>query len=137
MAKDAAREFGCILTNPTSPELIMHYVDQPESYLSDLISCGVYVFSPEIFDTIRSSLHRLLQFSNNNQGTMNNFSPPPQHNAVKSNGSSHNRPFTNNGSHTSAARFRLEQDLLGNIVESGKLFSYTTTDFWCQIKNAE
>ena len=29
---------------------ILHFVEKPETFVSDLINCGVYVFSPTVFD---------------------------------------------------------------------------------------
>lgn len=43
--------YGCIVTNKETNE-VTHYVEKPSSYVSTLINCGVYVFSPEIFQTI-------------------------------------------------------------------------------------
>lgn len=31
---------------------ILHYVEKPETFVSHLISCGIYLFSPAIFDHI-------------------------------------------------------------------------------------
>jgi NDP-sugar pyrophosphorylase family protein len=33
-------------------------VEKPESYLSSLINCGIYLFSLEIFDYIREELSK-------------------------------------------------------------------------------
>jgi mannose-1-phosphate guanylyltransferase len=44
--------YGCIVKDQRGE--IMHYVEKPETFVSDLINCGVYVFSPRIFDEIGS-----------------------------------------------------------------------------------
>lgn len=50
--KEAARNFGCMVLDPESKQ-VRHYVEKPETMISDLISCGIYVFSNLIFDEIR------------------------------------------------------------------------------------
>lgn len=52
MGTEATRQqslnFGCMVMNKETQE-ITHYVEKPSSYVSTLINCGVYIFSPEIF----------------------------------------------------------------------------------------
>lgn len=50
--KEVAKNFGCIVVDPESRQ-VRHYVEKPESMVSDLISCGIYVFSNLIFDEVR------------------------------------------------------------------------------------
>jgi mannose-1-phosphate guanylyltransferase len=54
--KDAARNYGCMVADPESGR-IRHYVEKPETQVSDLISCGIYVFSSLIFEELRGFLH--------------------------------------------------------------------------------
>ena len=49
--------FGCIVEEKLTHE-VLHYVEKPESYLSSLINCGIYLFSLEIFDYIREELSK-------------------------------------------------------------------------------
>lgn len=53
--KEVARNFGCMIIDPESKRC-RHYVEKPETNVSDLISCGIYVFSPQIFNEIRQVL---------------------------------------------------------------------------------
>ena len=50
MPRDFAKNFGCIVSNENNE--ILHYAEKPETFVSDTISCGIYVFSPEIFDKL-------------------------------------------------------------------------------------
>ena len=50
--KEVAKNFGCMVVDAES-KLVRHYVEKPETNISDLISCGIYVFSNLIFEEIR------------------------------------------------------------------------------------
>lgn len=39
--------YGCVVSDATGQ--VMHYVEKPETFVSDLISCGVYLFNVSIF----------------------------------------------------------------------------------------
>ena len=56
MATEATRQqainYGCVVENKGSHAL-MHYVEKPNSYVSNLINCGVYVFSSGVFDILQ------------------------------------------------------------------------------------
>lgn len=56
--KDAARNYGCMVIDEATAQ-VRHYVEKPETPISDLISCGIYVFSNLIFDQIRSAIFEL------------------------------------------------------------------------------
>jgi mannose-1-phosphate guanylyltransferase len=58
--KDFAKNFGCIVSNEANE--ILHYAEKPETFVSDIISCGIYVFSPEVFDKLGEA------FTANNAG---------------------------------------------------------------------
>jgi mannose-1-phosphate guanylyltransferase len=53
--KDVAKNFGCMVVDPESRQ-VRHYVEKPETNVSDLISCGIYVFSNLIFDEVRRAV---------------------------------------------------------------------------------
>jgi mannose-1-phosphate guanylyltransferase len=58
VANDAATNFGCIVSDAHSKR-VLHYVEKPESHISNLINCGVYLFSTEtIFPSIKSAMKR-------------------------------------------------------------------------------
>ncbi|RJE16691.1 GDP-mannose pyrophosphorylase, partial [Aspergillus sclerotialis] len=43
---DAATNFGCIVSD-SHTKRVLHYVEKPESHISNLINCGVYLFATE------------------------------------------------------------------------------------------
>jgi mannose-1-phosphate guanylyltransferase len=47
---ESPSNYGCIVSDPSGE--VTHYAEKPETFVSDLINCGVYVFSPQIFDNI-------------------------------------------------------------------------------------
>ena len=55
LATDATRaqslNYGCIVKDK-SKNTMLHYVEKPESYISSIINCGVYLFSLSIFDQL-------------------------------------------------------------------------------------
>ncbi|KAK3749908.1 hypothetical protein QZH41_017356, partial [Actinostola sp. cb2023] len=47
-----AQNYGCLVEKEDCHEVV-HYVEKPETFVSELINCGVYVFSPnEVFQTM-------------------------------------------------------------------------------------
>ncbi|PKI77787.1 hypothetical protein CRG98_001835 [Punica granatum] len=58
VSAESANEFGELVADPVTNELL-HYTEKPETFVSDLINCGVYVFTPEIFTAIHEvMIHR-------------------------------------------------------------------------------
>ena len=57
LATEATRaqslNYGCIVKDK-SKNTMLHYVEKPESYISNIINCGVYLFSLSIFDQLAS-----------------------------------------------------------------------------------
>lgn len=47
-SSEGAMKYGCIVTEPNSTK-VLHYVEKPETYVSDTINAGAYLFSSEIF----------------------------------------------------------------------------------------
>ncbi len=52
--------YGCIVADKETHE-VLHYVEKPETYVSTLINCGIYLFSCEVFDIIRDELAKCSQ----------------------------------------------------------------------------
>ncbi|RYR08394.1 hypothetical protein Ahy_B05g076064 isoform B [Arachis hypogaea] len=52
VSAELASEFGELVADPTTNELL-HYTEKPETFVSDLINCGVYIFTPDIFSAIQ------------------------------------------------------------------------------------
>ncbi|XP_069792170.1 mannose-1-phosphate guanylyltransferase regulatory subunit alpha-A-like [Narcine bancroftii] len=100
--------YGCIVENQQTHE-VLHYVEKPSTFVSDIINCGVYLFTPDIFQNIgevfRINEHDLA-FEENLNGRLR------------------------------AEVIRLEQDIFTTIAGRGSLYIYKTHGFWSQIKSA-
>ncbi|CAO3655310.1 unnamed protein product [Mucor fragilis] len=109
IAREQAKKYGCLVRDSETNE-VLHYVEKPETFISDLISCGVYLFDIAVFDEIKKAMD-LKKESNSN--LVDSFA-------------------------TSSVddRLSLERDLLRPLSESRKLYSYVTEGFWKQIKTA-
>lgn len=122
VAKEASTNFGCIVSDPHSKQ-VLHYVERPESEVSNLINCGVYLFATDcIFPAIgnmikrRTDRPRLVSYpsSENLDGYYNSQEDDANGNEV----------------------IRLEQDILSDLADSRQFFVLETKDFWRQIKTA-
>lgn len=113
--KEYATRYGCLVASPSNE--VTHYVEKPESFVSDLISCGIYLFDPCIFEEMRKAVldRRSIRDEEDEYG---------------------NVIYRLSGN---ADVVRLEQDILRPMAGTGNLFVYTLTenDFWMQIKTAE
>ncbi|CAI9773761.1 unnamed protein product [Fraxinus pennsylvanica] len=114
VSPESANQFGELVSDPVTNELL-HYTEKPETFVSDRINCGAYIFTPDIFTAIqgvstqrkdRATLRRLSSFEA--------LQPP-------------NR--------SSPSGFvRLDQDILSPLAGKKQLYVYETMDFWEQIK---
>ncbi|XP_022738096.1 mannose-1-phosphate guanyltransferase alpha-B-like isoform X2 [Durio zibethinus] len=114
VSAESASQFGELVADPVTNELL-HYTEKPETFVSDHINCGVYVFTPDIFTAIqgvssqrkdRANLRRLSSFEALQSATRN---PPLDF-------------------------VRLDQDILTPFAGKKQLYTYETMDFWEQIK---
>ncbi|XP_052195611.1 uncharacterized protein LOC127803435 [Diospyros lotus] len=114
VSAESANQFGELVADPVTKELL-HYTEKPETFVSDLINCGVYVFTPEIFSAIQDvSTHR-----EDRTNLQRVFSFDSLHSVTR----------------TVPADFvRLDQDILSPLAGKRKLYTYETMDFWEQIK---
>ncbi|GAQ90945.1 GDP-mannose pyrophosphorylase [Klebsormidium nitens] len=116
VSKEKAAEFGELVADPQTKELL-HYTEKPETFVSDLINCGVYVFSSSLFDHISS------------------VSTFKRDTASLKRASSFEVLATASTTRGSAAEFiRLDQDVLTPLAGKRQLYVYETLDFWEQIK---
>nr|GME03948.1 mannose-1-phosphate guanyltransferase alpha-B-like [Ipomoea batatas] len=114
VSPESASEFGELVSDPATNELL-HYTEKPETFVSERINCGVYVFTPDIFTAIqgvsterkdRANLRRVSSFE---ALQLPNRSLP-------------------------ADFVRLDQDILSPLAGKKQLYTYETLDFWEQIK---
>lgn len=114
VSAESASQFGELVADPVTKELL-HYTEKPETFVSDLINCGVYVFTPDIFSAIQDmSMHR------EDRATLHHFS---SFEALQLSTRSLPTDFV-----------RLDQDILSPLAGKKKLYTYETMDFWEQIK---
>jgi mannose-1-phosphate guanylyltransferase len=99
-----------LVADPESSE-VMHYVEKPETFVSDLISCGVYAFNPSIFNSMRDVVHQHLSRADLEEDDSLAGKPGPD-------------------------SVRLEQDVLRPLAGTGSLYVFKTEEFWRQIKTA-
>ncbi|CAD6210115.1 unnamed protein product [Miscanthus lutarioriparius] len=114
VSAESANQFGELVADPETNELL-HYTEKPETFVSDLINCGVYIFTPNIFSAIedvlkqkkdRANLRRVSSFEALHSATK---ALPPDF-------------------------VRLDQDILSPRAGKKELYTYQTLDFWEQIK---
>ncbi|KAK1759896.1 hypothetical protein QBC47DRAFT_294046 [Echria macrotheca] len=124
VSEDAASNFGCIVSDAHTRR-VLHYVEKPESHISNLINCGVYLFSTEaIFPSIRSAIKR------RTDRPARLVSYPSSDNLE----SSFMIDDEDEGRQNEV--IRLEQDILSDMADNKQFFVYETKDFWRQIKTA-
>ena len=123
VSNEAATNFGCVVSDAHTKR-VLHYVEKPESHISNLINCGVYLFSTEcIFPSIRSAMKRrsdrprLLSYPSS-ENLESSFLAEQDEDGEKS------------------EVIRLEQDILPELADSTQFFVLETKDFWRQIKTA-
>lgn len=120
----AATNFGCIVSD-SHTKRVLHYVEKPEGHVSNLINCGVYLFSTDvIFPSIKSAIKR-----RHDRPRLASY--PSSENLESS--------FVydqDEDDDSSNPIIRLEQDILSDMADSKQFFVYETKDFWRQIKTA-
>ncbi len=123
IAEDAATNFGCIVSDAHTRR-VLHYVEKPESHISNLINCGVYLFSVEaIFPSIKTAIKRRTE-------RPRLVSYPSSENLESS--------FMADADEDEDRKevIRLEQDILSELADNKQFFVYETKEFWRQIKTA-
>lgn len=118
----AATNFGCIVSDPPTKR-VLHYVEKPESQISNLINCGVYLLDAEtIFSAIKSTIKRRTE--------------RPRLIAYPSSEHLESSFIADGDDEDGKEIIRLEQDILSDLADSRKFFVHETKDFWRQIKTA-
>ncbi|GKT91405.1 GDP-mannose pyrophosphorylase [Colletotrichum tofieldiae] len=124
VSNDAATNFGCIVSDAHTRR-VLHYVEKPESQISNLINCGVYLFSTDaIFPSIKTAIKR------RTDRPSRLVSYPSSENLENS------FIITDDDEERKNQVIRLEQDILGDFADTKSFFVYETKDFWRQIKTA-
>eukprot|EP00124_Ichthyophonus_hoferi_P002912 Ihof_evm8s222 gene=Ihof_evmTU8s222 len=111
---ESSRRFGAMVVDPATQE-VLHYVEKPESIISDVINGGVYLFTPAVFQFIG----QVFVYKHSNP-------------IMTSLGTTIRKELTIN-----QEAIMLEQDVLKPLAGTGRLFAFQNNDRWCQIKTAE
>ena len=68
--KAQSMTYGCIVEDKNNHSML-HYVEKPQSYISPIINCGVYVFSLSIFELLAQVFDKKQRdFYNNGSGNI-------------------------------------------------------------------
>ncbi|ERN06480.1 hypothetical protein AMTRI_Chr10g1370 [Amborella trichopoda] len=114
VSAESANQFGELVADPVTNELL-HYAEKPETFVSDRINCGVYIFTPDIFSAIQG-----VSNERKDRATMRRVS---SFEALQSATKTLPTDFV-----------RLDQDILSPLAGKKQLYTYETLDFWEQIK---
>ncbi|KAJ3015162.1 Proteasome subunit alpha type-2 [Thoreauomyces humboldtii] len=117
--KSIASRFGCLAVGEEgNSNEVLHFVEKPQSFLSELVSSGVYLFRTNVFDTLRDVVQA-------RQDEASETSDPTS-------------DQTRSGTGFVAERFHLEADVLGLLTARTKqLYAHVCIpgkDFWLQLK---
>ena len=109
--RESATKYGCIVTNPQTHQAL-HYVEKPDSYISDTINGGVYLFDKSIFDEIKTAMDAKVKRTQED-------------------------PLSQGLTETEdEEQLRLEQDVLAPLASEKKIYVFMTPGYWRQIKSA-
>ncbi|KAK8854716.1 hypothetical protein IAR55_003455 [Kwoniella newhampshirensis] len=103
--REAAVKYGCIVTDPETQQMV-HYVEKPESWISNMVNGGVYLFDKSLFDEIKVAM---------DEKTARAAEDP----LIKPD-----------------EILRLEQDVIVPLAAAKKMYVYECKDFWRQMKTA-
>jgi len=112
LSTEATREqslnYGCLVIDRQSSE-VLHYVEKPTTFLSTMISCGVYIFTPSIFQHLSDAFQTKVQ------------------NLAKG--------IVESGEYAEGAIW-FEEDIFPKLAALKIFYAYHTTKWWSQLKSA-
>ncbi|KAI3409388.1 NTP_transferase domain-containing protein, partial [Psidium guajava] len=114
VSAESANQFGTLVSDPVTNELL-HYTEKPETFVSDLINCGVYIFTPDIFSAIED-----VSNDREDRANLRRFSSLDISRSTRTN--------------IPSDFVRLDQDILSPLAGNKQLYTYETMDYWEQIK---
>eukprot|EP00842_Homolaphlyctis_polyrhiza_P006008 jgi/Hompol1/6408/HPOL_000951-RA len=126
--KSKANRYGCLVADPTTLQVV-HFVEKPQTFISDLISCGVYLLSRDVFPYFQKAI-QLRRAAEADQGLelgLDRFA----------NTSMYSSNAALNSSRTEE-RLQLEQDVMRLLSDERVLFVFTASaskDFWMAVKH--
>jgi len=110
--ENQSMKYGCIVEDRDTHE-VLHYVEKPETYVSSLINCGIYLIICDLFEFIRDQLDK---------------NPSVDISSI-------NTCFVNDNSYTRDA-VNFEINIFPALSSQKKLYVYKTEKMWSQIKSA-
>lgn len=117
---DEAIKYGCLVADPITKE-VLHWAEKPDTFVSDIINCGIYLFDVSSIDLIVNIGNEISRQRLRSESTAD---------AIIDYDLKKLFPEFNN-----VDNLRLEQDILLPLAGPGSdLYLFDTGDFWCQIK---
>jgi len=114
VSESHAKNYGCMVLDQNSAA-VLHFAEKPETFVSDLANCGVYIFSPAIFARIQAAAESEKKEEEDLFLSMSGESPRTAR-AVR--------------------RISLENDVFVHMAGKDEMFCCESSDFWVQVKNA-
>ncbi|KAI8987872.1 nucleotide-diphospho-sugar transferase [Mycotypha africana] len=99
-------KYGCLVADEKTNQ-VLHYVEKPDTFISDLISCGVFLFDVAVFSEMKKALDK-----------------------------KEGQEPTEFVAYSNRDELRLEQDILRPLTENNNLYVHVTKQFWRQVKTA-
>jgi mannose-1-phosphate guanylyltransferase len=109
-----ASHYGCMVADDQCA--VLHFAEKPETFVSDLANCGVYIFAPEVFQRIQVATERKAQLASS-------------HDELHLADSQY---VTRKGDQVVS----LETEVLAPMASRGQMYVFETTDFFLQVKHA-
>nr|VDD64476.1 unnamed protein product [Brassica oleracea] len=149
VSPELASQFGELVADPVTNELL-HYTEKPETFVSDRINCGVYVFTPDIFTAIRDVSSQTKDTGNSGNKDLTTKCVFSLLSLLHLQSPSHVYPLRfvvatlrrvssvealQPATRNSTDFVRLDQDILSPLAGKKQLYTYETMDFWEQIKS--
>lgn len=113
------QKYGCLVQHPETRE-VLHWAEKPETFVSDIINCGIYILDASMLNHLAAKGDALAE----KRGTAS-LSASALKEDVR-----HLFPDFKN-----LDALRLEQDVLMPLAGTKKLYVFETGDFWCPIKS--
>ncbi|RXK41105.1 mannose-1-phosphate guanylyltransferase [Tremella mesenterica] len=105
--REIATHYGSIVHDPATLQ-VLHYVEKPEGWISDMVNGGVYLFDRSLFDEIKEAMA--------DKTARAAEDPLVQPDDMQ--------------------KLALETDVIVPLAASKKMYVYQCKDFWRQIKTA-
>ncbi|KAI8323103.1 nucleotide-diphospho-sugar transferase [Martensiomyces pterosporus] len=114
----SAHKYGCVVVDHET-KLAEHYVEKPETYVSDLASTGVFVFDQDIFRFLSQAMEKRADEFEHERAKENAYGRAEDDDEGQD-----------------INKLRLEQDVLRPMAADKKLSAFLCTGFWRQVKSA-